>query len=242
MKKLNFKLPGRVLLGSSIMGWGIFNLVEGLINHFFVDIHHVIQNMGRSVYDYAFLASGIILIITGFLIQRNLKGERGTVNQSSVSYQHVKNKKNLLLPGILLGIGLGGILEGILFFQVFQLHGMVTAIYPPDTVLNIRTGMIYDGLYHLFTWTIIVVAVYLLWKGSTSNYYDYKSIIGAALLGLRGLNIVEGIIDHHIFSIHHVVEVLGQSIYDYIFLIASGVIFLAGIILYKRNAVSNQLL
>lgn len=34
---------GKVLLGSWIAGWGLFNLVEGLINHQILGLHHVYQ-------------------------------------------------------------------------------------------------------------------------------------------------------------------------------------------------------
>ena len=34
---------GRVLIGSMLAGWGIFNIVEGLINHHWLKLHNVIE-------------------------------------------------------------------------------------------------------------------------------------------------------------------------------------------------------
>ena len=40
------------------------------------------------------------------------------------------------MPGVLLGIGLGGFVDGILLHQILQWHHMLTAHgdYPPTTV------------------------------------------------------------------------------------------------------------
>ena len=46
------------------------------------------------------------------------------------------------------------------------------------------------------------------------------------LMGWGLFNIVEGIIDHHILGVHHVVERLGLSVCDYVFL-GSGALLIA---------------
>ena len=53
-----------------LAGWGIFNLVEGVIDHHLLALHHVIERLGLSVWDWLFLASGPILIAAGLLIAR----------------------------------------------------------------------------------------------------------------------------------------------------------------------------
>ena len=54
-----------------ILGWGLFNLVEGIIDHHILKIHHVIQLADNHLlYDLAFLASGLLLIIVGIIIIR----------------------------------------------------------------------------------------------------------------------------------------------------------------------------
>ena len=39
----------RYLLGSMLLGWGAFNLVEGIIDHHLLDLHHV---RDLPIYDY----------------------------------------------------------------------------------------------------------------------------------------------------------------------------------------------
>jgi hypothetical protein len=52
------------------MGWGLFHLVEGILNHHILNIHHVVERLELSVFDYAFLASGIVSISIGLSLIR----------------------------------------------------------------------------------------------------------------------------------------------------------------------------
>jgi uncharacterized membrane protein len=49
-----------------LAGWGIFNLVEGVIDHQLLGVHHV---RGESLaWDLSFLAFGAALCIVGLLL------------------------------------------------------------------------------------------------------------------------------------------------------------------------------
>jgi uncharacterized membrane protein len=52
-----------------LAGWGVFNLVEGIIDHQILGIHHVREgNQGYELaWDLAFLAFGAILLIVGWI-------------------------------------------------------------------------------------------------------------------------------------------------------------------------------
>ncbi len=137
------------------------------------------------------------------------------------------NKKPLIAAGTSLGIGLGGFVDGILFHQILQIHSMLSAKLPQDTLVNIKTSMVWDGLFHALTWITTVIGLALLWHAGKAKDCPWSGITlwGALFLGWGIFNAVEGAIDHHILGIHHVVERLGVSVYDYIFL-SSGVIFI----------------
>ena len=52
-------------------GWGLFNLVEGTVNHHILGIHSVRDDLGGSLaWDLGFLASGVVLIGLGVLLVR----------------------------------------------------------------------------------------------------------------------------------------------------------------------------
>jgi len=131
--------------------------------------------------------------------------------------------------GIMLGIGLGGFLDGILLHQIMQVHAMLSAKIPLTTMANMKTNMAADGLFHAVTWVATLVGVALLWKTLTRHPYMRPSGVGLAgymLAGWGWFNLVEGIIDHHILNLHHVIQALGHSVWDWLFL-ASGVVLIA---------------
>ena len=61
----------RGLIGPMVMGWGLFNLVEGLIDHHLLGLHHVRPGPGQLGWDLAFLASGVVLAAAGYVIARS---------------------------------------------------------------------------------------------------------------------------------------------------------------------------
>jgi uncharacterized membrane protein len=59
-------------VGSTLVGWGVFNFVEGIIDHQILGIHHVKPGSPYEfAADMAFLASGIILAVAGTLLVRD---------------------------------------------------------------------------------------------------------------------------------------------------------------------------
>ncbi|WP_096202592.1 DUF2243 domain-containing protein [Bacillus sp. FJAT-45350] len=70
---------GRLLVGGFLIGGGTFNLIEGVINHHILQIHRVRPDAANPLaYDLAFLASGLILLIIGYLIRRS--GQKESVS------------------------------------------------------------------------------------------------------------------------------------------------------------------
>jgi uncharacterized membrane protein len=52
---------GRVLLGSMLAGYGLFNFLEGLVNHQILGIHHVLQSIPhRFLFDLLDLANEVL--------------------------------------------------------------------------------------------------------------------------------------------------------------------------------------
>lgn len=63
-------LSGRLFCGALLMGWGLFNLVEGVIDHHILQLHHVYEPMGLSIWDYAFLLWGAVMALGGWITAR----------------------------------------------------------------------------------------------------------------------------------------------------------------------------
>ena len=60
---------GRLLAGAMLGGWGLFNFVEGLIDHQLLGLHHVRPGAGQLAWDLGFIVlGGIGLMVVGVLI------------------------------------------------------------------------------------------------------------------------------------------------------------------------------
>jgi len=60
-----------VLWAWILCGWGWFNLLEGVVDHEILGIHHVHYGPHQFAYDMSFLASGVIFIIVGWMVARS---------------------------------------------------------------------------------------------------------------------------------------------------------------------------
>ncbi|RWQ12546.1 DUF2243 domain-containing protein [Mesorhizobium sp.] len=69
---------GKMLLGTMLMGFGMFNLVEGVINHQLLGIHHVNETVPQDqwiYWDIGFLIWGALMLIGGLALARRGKRE-----------------------------------------------------------------------------------------------------------------------------------------------------------------------
>jgi uncharacterized membrane protein len=113
-----------------------------------------------------------------------------------------------LLPALLLGVGLGGLFDGVVLHQLLQWHHMLSSWYPVDSIANLRINTLWDGIFHSFTYALIVAGVFLLWRAAEDHHFPWTRLqfAGALLCGWGGFNVVEGLIDHFLLGIHHVNE------------------------------------
>ncbi|MCE7000399.1 DUF2243 domain-containing protein [Saccharothrix sp. S26] len=67
-------VPARALWGGVLAGWGVFNLVEGVVDHLVLGVHHVRTGPHELAYDLGFLALGAVLVAVGALVARERVG------------------------------------------------------------------------------------------------------------------------------------------------------------------------
>ena len=58
------------------------------------------------------------------------------------------------VAGILIGIGMGGFVDGIVLHQIAEWHSMLSNIVPPHTMDTMPVNMMWDGLFHALTWIV----------------------------------------------------------------------------------------
>lgn len=142
-------------------------------------------------------------------------------------------------PGILLGIGLGGFVDGIVLHQILQWHHMLTSegSYPKTTVAGLETNTLWDGIFHASTWIAVFAGLWLLWKRATNWRWAMsgRALAGWMLVGWGLFNLVEGVVDHHLLTIHHVREGANQTAWDLAFLAFGALLVVVGWLLASTS-------
>ena len=140
---------------------------------------------------------------------------------------------------MLLGVGIGGFFDGIVFHQILQWHHVVSTPLPPDSLGRLEVNTFWDGLFHAVTWVVTVVAVLVLLSGRAMGWMAdaRRRSVGGLLIGWGAFNLVEGVIDHHILGIHHVRPGPDELLYDVAFLAwGMGMLVLGAVLVRRRNA------
>ena len=68
----------RLLAGTMLIGFGAFNLVEGIVDHHLLQLHHVNETVPASqwiYWDLGFLAWGAVMLVAGFVLMHSGRAE-----------------------------------------------------------------------------------------------------------------------------------------------------------------------
>jgi uncharacterized membrane protein len=145
---------------------------------------------------------------------------------------------SLAAPGILLGLGLGGFVDGIVLHQILQWHHMLTSTeqYSAVTVEALKVNSAADGFFHAATWIFTVVGLVLLWRATRGRRaWTGRGLTGLILAGWGLFNLVEGVVDHHLLQIHHVRSGANELLYDLGFLALGAALLIGGLLMYRRD-------
>jgi uncharacterized membrane protein len=78
LKRPDINRSGYLLVGGMLGGWGLFNLVEGLIDHQLLKLHNVRElTADKDLWNYGFLLFGVLLVACGWAVI--YKGTRAPV-------------------------------------------------------------------------------------------------------------------------------------------------------------------
>jgi uncharacterized membrane protein len=148
--------------------------------------------------------------------------------------EHISRRMHFpLSAGILLGLGMGGFFDGIVLHQILQWHHMATSAgYPADSLSNLKFNTMLDGLFHAGTYLFTAAGLLLLWQRARKPHFLWsaKLLAASVLMGFGVFNLIEGVVDHHILSLHHVNETVSrdQWIYWDVGFLLSGAAMLIG--------------
>lgn len=151
----------------------------------------------------------------------------------------IQSSVPLTTATMILGIGLGGFIDGIVLHQILQWHEMLSNKIPATEYIGKSVNMFWDGIFHFFCLIVVLIGVVLLWKLLWRKDVNRsgKLLGGGLLLGWGLFNIVEGVIDHHMLKLHNVMElVANHAPANYAFLGVSVVMLLIGYVLVNSES------
>lgn len=133
-----------------------------------------------------------------------------------------RGDKHLLIAGGIIGLGIMGLVDGIVFHQLLEWHHVVHGH-------NHRMDLISDGIFNLAVTIIVLYGVIRVFQharrdelSSSWTFYICGMLIGAGIF-----NLAEGLINHQILELHHVRPGHpAEFMYDMLYLL-SGVILIA---------------
>ncbi|HYE32915.1 MAG TPA: DUF2243 domain-containing protein [Methylomirabilota bacterium] len=70
---------GKMLVSAQLVGWGGFNLLEGIVDHHILHAHHVVERLGVSMFDYGFLLLSALMVMIGWFGIRSAEANSGGV-------------------------------------------------------------------------------------------------------------------------------------------------------------------
>ncbi|MCW7987405.1 membrane protein [Streptomyces platensis subsp. clarensis] len=152
---------------------------------------------------------------------------------------------SIQLPGVVLGVGMGGFVDGILLHQLLRWHHMLSSTnqdrigvkyYNPHTVSGLEMNTLWDGIFHTVCWISVLLGLAILYSRVTHNrlrVWTSRVLWGWMLVGWGLFNLVEGVLDHEILGIHHVYAGDDQVWWDIGFLVLGALLVAGGYLLQR---------
>ena len=84
--RTHVRWSGKLLAGTMLMGFGIFNLFEGVVDHHLLGIHHVNETVPQEqwiYWDLGFLIWGAVMLTVGWFLLKT--GEQQTAQEDTVA-------------------------------------------------------------------------------------------------------------------------------------------------------------
>jgi len=206
------------------------------------------KSIQKAIYDERFLPN-LVTMLSAFIVLAIIVLVFSLIALKKYRSGREENSPNLNpVPlsnaAIVLGIGIGGFIDGIILHQILQWHEMLSNRIPPSTLLNKSVNMFWDGIFHFFCLIVVCIGIVLLWRitGKKDINRSGKLLGGGLITGWGIFNIVEGVIDHQLLKLHNVRELTPNPEYWNLgFLIISLLMMFLGYFLISKASKNHAL-
>jgi uncharacterized membrane protein len=143
---------------------------------------------------------------------------------------------SLTTAGLVLGIGFGALIEGIVLCHILQWHHMVSSRVIPETLAAMNCNIMWDGIFNLLAWGMIVAGIALLFRAVRRGaVMSVCVLLGAMITGWGMFVVVEGLIAHQLFGVHHCRTGLDEAAWDLACLTFGLAMMVIGTIIARRR-------
>ncbi|HEY0009108.1 MAG TPA: DUF2243 domain-containing protein [Tepidisphaeraceae bacterium] len=141
--------------------------------------------------------------------------------------------RSFTIGGVLLGMGFGGFVDGIVLHQILQWHHLVciTDHCQPVSIEHLKRQNRQDGFFHLGVLILSIIGSFQVFRATNQSGRPIgaRAFWGAVLCGWGVFNFAEGLINHQILQIHHVLpDSPNELLADLAFLASGILLFLLG--------------
>jgi uncharacterized membrane protein len=153
-----------------------------------------------------------------------------------VSQSALKNP--LVRAGLVLGAGFAGLADGIILHSILGWHHLIcvgsTLDCQPNSVGQLKVENTQDGYFDLGLWLVLLAGTAMLFRAGRhpAPFDGGRVLFGSILAGCGLFNFLEGLINHQILGLHHVLPGnKHQFLFDMLYLGNGAAFFLAGAVL-----------
>ncbi|HYF54407.1 MAG TPA: DUF2243 domain-containing protein [Salinarimonas sp.] len=123
-----------------------------------------------------------------------------------------------------LGLALGGFIDGILLHQVLQWHHLLSLV-PGEALRDIRVQILADGGFHVLMYAIALLGLWMLWRrrGEFAGTGGDRRVAAGAALGFALWQALDTVVFHWLLGIHRIrVDVPNPLVWDIGWLVVFG--------------------
>ena len=136
------------------------------------------------------------------------------------------SRRRYVLAGLLLGVGLGGFVDGIVMHQLLRWHHLLSSTDVSGS------HVAWDGAFHSVTWVATLAGVLLL--GRTWERLPVRALVGLMVAGWGAFNVVDSVLSHWVLGLHHIREDVAEPFWwDLGFFVLALVLVATGVALWR---------
>ena len=144
-------------------------------------------------------------------------------------------RRSLLVGGAVAGFGLGALLDVLVFHHLLQTHHLLSNYRDPGTLAGLQWNLFWDGVFSLGVLAVAAVGAAVVWRtvNRATEPLSTTRLAGAVLVGAGLFNLFDGVVDHYVLSLHHVVH--GTSRWDPHWVLASVLLLAGGVAILRAS-------